>query len=60
MQLPSNDYILLSVINTLLRDKYSSLALLCEEEDAEEGEIISRLSAIGYSYDGGRNAFIAH
>ena len=51
MILPTDNFILLSLINTKLRDEYSSLSELCEEEDASEDEIISRLSAMGYVYN---------
>ena len=58
MNLPADDYILLSLVNTRLRDVYSSLQSLCEEEGVEENELSSRLAAIGYSYDEARNAFV--
>jgi len=57
MKLPEDDFILLSYINTKLRDAYSSLAEFCEDCGAEEGEIISRLGALGYKYDEEENAF---
>lgn len=58
MEMPSNPYILLSVINTKLRDDYSSLKTLCEEEDLSEKEIISLLKSIDYTYDEKLNKFI--
>lgn len=57
MFLPSDDNILLSLINTKLRDNYSSLKELCEEEEADEEEIISRLARLGYAYDKDKNTF---
>ena len=36
MILPSDDYILLSLVNTKLRDEYSSPESLCEEEGVED------------------------
>lgn len=48
---------MLSVINTKLRDTYSSLDELCEEEDVSQEELICRLSAAGYRYDGAANSF---
>ena len=57
MVLPSDDNILLSVINTMLRDKYASLSLLCEEEELDLDELVLRLGALGYVYDGPKNAF---
>lgn len=58
MDMPSNPYILLSVINTKLRDNYSSLKTLCEEEDLSEEEIISLLKSIDYVYDEKLNKFV--
>lgn len=50
MVLPEDDFILLSLINTKLRDGYSSLEELCEEEGVSLQEICSRLEATGYRY----------
>lgn len=58
MDMPSDPYILLSVINTKLRDNYSSLKTLCEEEDLSEEEIISLLKSIDYTYDEKLNKFV--
>ena len=58
MDMPSNPYILLSVINTKLRDNYPSLKTLCEEEDVSEEEIISLLKSIDYTYDEKLNKFV--
>ena len=57
MNLPADDFILLSLINTKLRDNYSSLQELCEEEGVDFQQILARLSALGYSYDEEANAF---
>ena len=58
MDMPSNPYILLSVINTKLRDNYPSLKTFCEEEDLSEEEIISLLKSIDYTYDEKLNKFV--
>lgn len=58
MNLPADDYILLSLVNTGLRDLYSSIGELCEEEEIEESELLSRLSSVGYKYDAVKNAFV--
>ena len=58
MDMPSNPYILLSLINTKLRDNYPSLKTLCEEEDVSEEEIISLLESIDYTYDEKLNKFV--
>ena len=57
MNLPADDFILLSLINTKLRDNYSSLGELCMEEDVAAEEIAARLSAVGYEYDKEGNSF---
>ena len=56
--LPQDPYILLSFVNTKLRDEYSSLSELCAALDADEGEITAALSAAGYRYDSAQNRFI--
>ena len=50
MILPEDDFILLSLINTKLRDEYSSLEDLCEEEGVSMEEICARLEGLGYAY----------
>lgn len=57
MNLPADDFILLSLINTKLRDNYSSLQELCEEEGVDLQQITTRLSALGFRYDDEANAF---
>lgn len=58
MELPNDANILLSVVNTKLRDFYPSLDALCEDLDADKSEIISRLGAIDYTYDENLNRFV--
>lgn len=48
---------LYSVINTLLRDKYSSLDELCAAECVSREDIKKSLSAAGFSYDERQNRF---
>ncbi len=55
--LPQDPYILLSVINTKLRDEYPSLSALCEGLDADEKELAETLSGAGYAYDPAVNQF---
>ncbi len=55
--LPSDPIILLSYLNTQLRDRYPSLLLLCEDLDADYEEICRKLEAIGYRYDADQNRF---
>lgn len=56
--IPKDPVILLSFINTKLRDHYSSLDALCEDLELSENEITSKLSAIDYQYDQSRNQFV--
>ncbi len=57
MQLPTDDFILLSVINTKLRDEYPSFEMLCEEEGIDGDEVRARLWSLGYVYDEKQNSF---
>ena len=52
-----NPYILLSYINTKLRNNYPSLKSLCEDLDIKEEEIIKNLQKINYQYDEKSNQF---
>lgn len=56
--LPNNPVILLSFINTKLRDIYSNLDLLCEDMDVSKKDIIDKLEQIGYVYDEKLNQFV--
>lgn len=54
----SNDpIILLSVVNTKLRDCYSSLDALCDDLGESREEIESKLKAVGFEYDEASNSF---
>lgn len=57
MNLPNDPAILLSYINTLLRDTYPSLTELCKSLSVEQKNIEEKLGAIGYSYDETQNRF---
>ena len=56
--MPKDPNILLSYINTNLRDTYDSLEELCRSLDLDESEIRKSLGGIGYVYDEGLNKFI--
>ncbi len=56
--LPKDPMILFSLINTKLRDFYSSLDDLCEDMDVSKPEIESILSEAGFRYDPEKNRFI--
>ncbi|MBQ9550269.1 MAG: DUF4250 domain-containing protein [Lachnospiraceae bacterium] len=55
--LPKEPVILLSYINTQLRDNFSSLDELCRTLDADKKDICDRLLSIGYTYDREKNTF---
>ena len=56
--LPEDPRILLSFINTKLRDYYSSLDLLCDDMQEDRSKIEEKLKAVDYSYDAELNRFI--
>lgn len=56
--MPNDPIILLSYINTKLRDTYPSLDELCRSESADQDEIIEKLSSVGYEYDKKLNRFV--
>ncbi len=58
MPIPTDPAILLSYINTQLRDNYSSLEELSKSLSVDENEIKSKLSAIGYEYNEELNKFL--
>lgn len=49
--------ILLSIINTKLRDKYASLDILCYDLELTKEYILNRLKDIGYNYNEEKNQF---
>ena len=57
MSLPKDPVMLLSVVNTKLRDFYPSLEELAKAEGVTEEEIIQKLAMINYEYDENRNQF---
>lgn len=56
--LPKDPMILLSYLNTQLRDNYSSLEELCAALDADRKEIEAKMEEITYIYDEEINQFI--
>ncbi|SFP78893.1 protein of unknown function [Butyrivibrio proteoclasticus] len=58
--IPQDPVMLLSFINMKLRDEYGNLEALSEGLDIsndELQEIVSKLNAIGYTYDKANNKF---
>lgn len=57
--LPKDPNILLSVVNTKLRDEFSSLEDLCAALDEDQEAVCRALAALSYRYDREQNRFIA-
>lgn len=55
--LPNDPMILLSYLNTRLRDDYLSLDALCEDLDLSRAELEKKLEAVGFAYDAEQNRF---
>ncbi len=58
MSLPNDPFILLSVLNTRLRDFYPSLEECCKAEDIDQDTVINQLASIRYRYSAEKNQFI--
>jgi hypothetical protein len=58
MTLPKDPVMLLSLINTKLRDFNSSLDDFCKENNLNEDEIKKKLEMIDYHYDEFKNKFV--
>lgn len=56
--LPGDPVILLSLINTRLRDYYKTLDELCEDMEISQAELMEKLKRIDYEYNSARNQFI--
>ena len=58
LMLPNDPMILLSYINTKLRDNYKTLDDLCDDLQADKKKKKKKLSAIDYTYDAKLNRFV--
>lgn len=58
MSLPKDPVMLLSVVNTKLRDFYPNLEELAAVEGTTAEAIITKLQEINYTYDENRNQFL--
>ncbi len=56
--IPNDPMILLSYINTKLRDNYDSLSVLCNDLELNADDIISKLASIDYAYNPELNRFV--
>lgn len=48
---------LFSYVNTLLRDRYESLELLCDDMDISRAELEDKLKKAGFLYNPSTNQF---
>ncbi|BCN30046.1 DUF4250 domain-containing protein [Anaeromicropila herbilytica] len=58
MSLPNDPVMLLSYINTQLRDHYKNLDDLCKSLNISKEHVINKLQQIDYLYDNTRNQFV--
>ena len=49
--LPKDPFMLLSVVNTRLRDEFESLDALCAALDLDRAELEEKLASLGFAYD---------
>ena len=56
--IPKDPVMLMSFLNTQLRDNYDSLDELCAVYDLDKAELSRKLDAIDYHYDSTRNQFV--
>lgn len=56
--LPNHPMMLLSVVNTQLRDEFPSLDDLCRFFNQDRSELEEKLAAIDYTYDEKLNRFV--
>ena len=59
MNIPKDPYMLLSFINTKLRDDFDSLENFCERYNVNIKEIEEKLQNVGYKYIKEENQFKA-
>ena len=58
MPIPQDHVMLLSYLNTQLRDRYASLQALCEDLALSESALRQKMAEIGYEYSAAQNRFI--
>ncbi len=56
--IPKDPVILLSYVNTQLRDYFDSLDALCTCRGIRKNELVEKLASIDYVYDAGTNQFV--
>lgn len=56
--IPNDPMMLLSYVNTQLRDFYPDLKSFCRDKDVDEAFLRERLKAVDYEYDEKLNRFV--
>ena len=56
--IPKDPVMLLSYVNTQLRDFYSGLDALCEDKGIEKEELVEKMKSIEYVYEVDRKQFV--
>ena len=56
--IPKDPVMLMSFLNTKLRDRYLSLEELCQDLEADQAELEKKLETIDYRYDPGKNQLV--
>lgn len=56
--IPRDPFILLSYVNTQLRDHYPGLDELCEGIGVEKKELLEKLALVDYVYEEKTNQFV--
>jgi hypothetical protein len=58
LDIPHDPIILVSYVNTKLRDQFATLEEFCQTYEVNEDELRSTLSTIDYQYDETTNQFV--
>ena len=57
-QIPKDPFMLLSYLNTQLRDFYPSLEDCCRSLSLDQGQVWEKIKQIDYLYDPEKNQFV--
>ena len=58
MAVPNDPLLLMSVVNTKLRDFYPTLDALCDDLNEDRAALEEKLAAAGYVYSAATNQFV--
>lgn len=56
--IPNDPVMLLSYVNTKLRDTYKNLEDMCDDLELDRLSLVEKLGGIDYHYDCGQNKFV--